>query len=219
MDNVHDFPEFLQIAEKYVGGGFGALGNPASFHNPFVRIVRQWTMASLIPVFSDLCPTPEWKLEQIHDRMMYRAKGDKASKETWHRDEAPTAHPNDKTFGGWINLDEYSQFFSCAPGSHLVDRGTSGFGKMDKKEAKEMNARRELVEIPAGCILVFYEHIAHEVLSKGLKYISCRLFLGWRLTKELKPLLTTHDGLRTQLDIQAVMPLKSMQTPPMYPAL
>jgi hypothetical protein len=218
INTVKSFPEFLPSAEKYVAGGFGALGNPASFHNPFVRILRQWAMVSLIPIFSNMV-TPEWRLEQIHDRMMYRLPGDTASKESWHRDEAPTSQPSDKTFGGWINLDEHPQYFSCAPGTHLAVRGGSGFGKISKQESKQMEKQKSLVEIPPGCILVFYEHIAHEVMSRKLKYISCRLFLGWRLTKEIEPLLTTRDGLQTQLDIQAVMPLKSKQTPPMYPTL
>ena len=42
------FPEFVQDGKKplemYVMGGFGALGNPASFHNPFVRKLRNWIM-------------------------------------------------------------------------------------------------------------------------------------------------------------------------------
>lgn len=219
ITTVHEFPEYLQQAEKFVSGGFAALGNPASFHNPTVRLFRQWAMATLIPMFAKLCPTRQWRLEQIHDRMMFRLPGDSASPESWHRDEAPTAKGSDKTFGGWINLDEHPQYFSCIPGSHTAVRGSKGFAKISKNEGKALNDKRKLVKIPSGCILVFYEHILHEVMSKKLKYLSCRLFLGWRLTKDRQPLLASRDGLRAQLAIQAVMPLKSGQKPPMYPTL
>jgi hypothetical protein len=37
---VKEFPEFLPNADTFILGAFGALGNPSSFHNPFVRKTR-----------------------------------------------------------------------------------------------------------------------------------------------------------------------------------
>jgi hypothetical protein len=70
--------------------------------------------------------------------------------------------------------------------------------------------------IPSGGIIIFYEHIVHEVVSRSLKYPSIRLFLGWRLTTSVTPLITNLDTL---IDNQAVMPLKSNQYPAMYAKL
>ncbi len=47
------FPEYLpsvstsDLEQHFVQGGFGALGNPASFHNPFVR---EWRVRALVAV-------------------------------------------------------------------------------------------------------------------------------------------------------------------------
>ena len=46
-----NFPEFTPQARVYVRGGFGALGNPASFHNSLVRALRTRAMFAAVPVF------------------------------------------------------------------------------------------------------------------------------------------------------------------------
>lgn len=228
LNTLDSFPEFLDTTTTYVGGGFAALGNPASFHNPFVRRMRQWAMATLLPVFRRLCPTRKYKLEQIHDRMLYRRAGEKPTAESWHRDEAPSALDTDHTFGGWVNLDHESQFFSCVPGSHHVERGQGGFATIPKEEAEIYNQMKlrgaiQPIEIPPGHILIFYEHILHEVESTEKTVDSCRLFLGWRLTTASTPLIDHRSfdaqDLMQRLHSQAIMPLKSGQFPPMYPKL
>jgi hypothetical protein len=81
LHTLNTFPEFNpQHGKDYVMGGFGALGNPASFHNPFARKLQEWTMVTLIrELFRDFIselPSPaSWKLEKLTDRMMYRLKG------------------------------------------------------------------------------------------------------------------------------------------------
>lgn len=210
------FSEFQQPTERYVMGGFSALGNPGSFHNPLVRKLRQWCMATLMPVFSELCKLlerPDYKLEQIVDRMMFRPAGAKPSHESWHRDEAPSADPDDLTFGGWINLDDSDQFFSCVPETHHVQRGTTGFGKID---GAIYASDKACYRVPSGSIVLFYEHIVHEVVSRAAKHDMYRLFLGWRLTTSTEPLILSLDR---RLETQAIMPLKSQQMPPMYAAL
>lgn len=76
-------------------GGFSALGNPSSYHNPVVRTYREWAMAIVIEkVFRETVAkkkamdSRDWKLEQKVERMTIRNPGQSASPESWHRDEA-----------------------------------------------------------------------------------------------------------------------------------
>lgn len=212
IQTCHDFPEFDQSKVKddvYVLGGFSALGNPGSFHNPFVRKLREWCMWSVVPILSPLAKGR--KLEQAIDRMMYRTPGKKVASESWHRDEAPKAEETDDVFGGWINLDEKSHYFSCIPGSHIGVSQHSGFGKVAKEDVDV--SKKTKIEIPPGHIIVFFERILHEVsTSKVPKDGITRLFLGWRLTHSSTSL---YDMVEV-FDSQAVPNIKSDQVPAMY---
>ena len=104
---------------KNVLGGFAALGNPSSFHHKFVRKMREMCEAAVLD--EDALPLNGRRLEQCFDRMMRRIPGESTDVESWHRDEALNTLPGDDIFGGWINLDNESQFFSCAPGTHTED--------------------------------------------------------------------------------------------------
>lgn len=222
---VASFPEFKPDAKEFVMGGFSAFGNPASFHNGFVREVRQWAMYSAVSeLWKEYIPAYKtgYKLEQCIDRMMLRPKGKAPASESWHRDEAVNSGKNDQVFGGWINLDSSPQFFNCVPRSHTVqpDRH-GGFARIvsdEEKKHHKRNARQ--VEIPAGHIIVFFEHIVHEVRAVKARYDMYRVFLGWRVTDDKNPLVPRNKAaLKSLLADQAVMPLKSDQTPPMYAKL
>ena len=125
------FPEYKRPSKNtvYVLGGFAALGNPASFHNPFVRSMREEARQILVQkLFKPLLHmNPDdklklrLKLEVLIDRMMWRHQGQQPSAETWHRDEANKnlVAPNDLICGGWINFDSENQYCSFIPGSHL----------------------------------------------------------------------------------------------------
>jgi hypothetical protein len=80
---------------------------------------------------------------------------------------------------------------------------------------KELQKQRGgIIEIPPGCIMVFYENLVHEILSKKAPIEgNIRLFLGWRLTNVTTPLNRNLDQL---LDDQATIPLKSGQIPWMW---
>lgn len=221
------FQEYVkhESDQQYVLGGFSAFANPSSFHNPTVRILREWCMATVIDVMKGLVTNKQTKLEQIIDRMMIRRKGLNPSKESWHRDEAPSIKTGDVVFGGWINLDSTPQYFSCIPRSHKVNSsGGGGFVKIDAKTLKMYNQKSSIktnmtktkVEIGPGDIIIFNENILHEVLPNKSKNDMYRLFLGWRLTKYKTPLI---EDLENKLALQAVMPLKSNQIPPMYAKL
>lgn len=219
-------PEFLATPRpmdsewKPVLGGFGALGNPSSFHHPFVRQMREMCEAWLLD--NDVLPLKGRRLEQCFDRLMRRTKGSVPTKESWHRDESKNTQPGDDIFGGWINLDFQSQYFSCAPRSHL-DTGArdrnDGFAKItdpaEKAHYQGIADAHGPVEIPQGHMLVFYERLVHEVLSKPAKYIMQRMFLGWRATSAREPLFGTE--LTNQwMTTQAPANIKSGQFPPIY---
>ena len=67
-----------------------------------------------------------------------------------HRDEAPTAIDGDDVFGGWLNLDDYDQSFTCAPGSHTeVGNQNTGFANItDVAELDNYHARRITTSVP-----------------------------------------------------------------------
>ena len=153
-----NFPEYQQNPKNnkqtltgnpfvYVLGGFGALGNPASFHNPFIRKLRIRCWKETIKLFNKYIKNyhnddlrKKYKIETLFDRMMFRQKGQKAVEEAWHRDvmSKDLILKTDEIYGGWINLDDTDQYFSCIPGSHLgiTQRDIpSGFDTMIKRES------------------------------------------------------------------------------------
>jgi len=221
FDNTSaQFPEYKQNTKGRVMGGFCAYGNPSSFHNIFVRQMRLYAHSAIIDLMSFIIAMKsqpsKWKLQQIVDRMALRPAGTKATKESWHRDEAKLANDTDTIYGGWVNLDSEDQEFSCVPGTHTEVRGHAGFAPIRDKEEKERYKTKSLrVRIPPGYMIVFNETIVHEVVSKAFKHGMYRLFLGWRITTSDQPLFPIRDLLKDQ----AVMPLKSGQIPPIYAAL
>ncbi|KNC81603.1 hypothetical protein SARC_06081 [Sphaeroforma arctica JP610] len=146
---IANFPEFNADASKYVLGGFGALGNPASFHNPTVRLLRVWAHAIIRPLLAPLAGTQGGPMyfEQVVDRMMVRQKGESASAEAWHRDEAKLAGADDLVFGGWWNLDSTAQYFSCIAGSHKVVSGNKGFATVKLSAELKAQMRRDRTKV------------------------------------------------------------------------
>lgn len=227
LEEATKFPEFLPGTTKFVMGGFAALANPASFHNPTVRRFREWAMAIVIDkVFSETVAkkkaidSRDWKLEQKVERMTIRQPGETPSKESWHRDEAKImTTPYDVVFGGWINLDPTPQFFSCVLGSHNTGVNTNGgFVKVSKEESKRIKDQdlSTKIEIPPGGILIFQENVVHEVLAKKLNHRMVRLHTAWRVTPGAS---TMTSEMIEQFDTQAPVTIKSGQIPPMHAKL
>ena len=174
----------------YVLGGFAALGNPASFHNPFVRNLRQIALKAVLPLFNKLDRKGDVNLEVLPDRMMYRSSGQVPVKETWHRDVMSTntamniqtgLQDGDEIYGGWINLDKKPQYLSCVPGSHLgvsLHNLKQGFVTIKKDYIDEINKYKYAFPIPPGHMVVFPQYLIHEVVAKKLDYTSMRLFTG-----------------------------------------
>lgn len=214
VNTCKSFPEY-KSHEQLVLGNFAALGNASSFHNPFVRKLRLRIMkivrqANVIPMVSE-----KHKLAQIIDRMLYRKKGLKPTAESWHRDEAKHTNPDDVVYGGWVNLDATSQYFSCVPGTHRpIKTHQGGFAKVDPKSISPESKRK--IEIKPGNVLIFNEDLIHEVLAIPSKTDMCRLFIGWLVTTSENTIIPNMEMI---LRDQAVVPLKSGQIPPMYAKL
>ena len=232
----------------YVHGSFGALGHGTSFHMDSVRAIRVIAHRHLLPFFSLLAQhDPEVKLEQVIDRLMVRPIGCKVAAETAHRDDGimevratnramvRVTPEDDVVFGGWVNLDDTPQFFSCVVGDYLSPDQRTGAGFDRQAEYPQMSR----ICIPPGAYIVFNETILHEVLPSTTRATMYRLFLGWRLTKsdaalpvDLADTAKRHsltageireaahrynDHLLSNLRDWAPMYMKSGQAPRMYP--
>ncbi len=237
METLRGFPEYNRDPENpdfdssgnrldYVLGGFGALGNPASFHNPLARELRLQGYAALVeqifrPMIEQRLSKEQrenMKIEMLFDRMMYRIASQKPSAEAWHRDVMPAHYiqREDELFGGWLNLDTQNQYFSCIPGSHLgiVQKElTSGFATIDKEKVKMVSRYKHRFTIPPGHLAIFPQYIIHEVVANAARYDMMRLFYGWRLTMSDNLL---RPEIPTEMERQAVMRLPGGMIPPMY---
>ena len=199
-------------------GGFGAMGNPSSYQHPHVRDIRAKLTADALEL--DVLPIEGRQLEKVFDRFMYRIAGQTPTRESMHRDESKAAKDGDVIFGGWVNLDDEPQYFSCAPGTHHdVGNQNNGFAKIttDEEKAKYRPLFRRIAIRPGHCV-IFYERLVHEVLAIKAKRRTMRMFLGWRVTDHEEPLFGSEATMRWITD-QAVPKIKSGQDPPVYPSV
>lgn len=223
---IKSFPELAKRdpvhgqvnTSELVKGAFGAFGNPSSFHNTHVRSLRIKALIHVVPVLKPVASGRS--LCHLLDRLCVRRKGTACGKESWHRDQSELRTSNtgiqDSIFGGWINLDNENQYFSCVPGTHIMRDNTIGFKKLSPDEIREYDSKRQLITVPPGHIVIFYQHIVHEVLSKKMKQDSLRLFLGWCLTAFSEPPVHSKHELSKIITDQAVPRLPSGQQCPMY---
>lgn len=216
------FQEFQKLRDDgLVMGGFGAFGNPSSFHNPWVRKIRKHVHPIVLnTVFNEpLNEDEDLKFEQDIDRLMIRTPYQHVGKESWHRDESKYAKEGDTIFGGWVNFDDFSHYLSACPGTHLeedVKLKNKGFARIKKEDYGKYEALKQAIEVPPGHILIFNERMVHEVRPSKKQTIH-RLFMGWRLTHSEEALF--KDGnkqLDDLLERMAVVPIKSGQIPQMY---
>ena len=221
--HIRESPEFLNPTPenprwKPSLGGFAGMANPSSFHHPFARKLREQMVAEVLE--ADVLPLEGRPLEKVFDRFIFRNQGDKPSAESMHRDEAETAVDGDTIFGGWVNLDDHDQFFSCAPRTHTMVGGQNkGFAKITSAtEQAYFRAMFQRIVIPPGHMIIFYERLVHEVLPIQAPRRMLRLMLGWRISDQTEPLFgerLTMDWVRRQ----GVPYLKSGQHTPILPQL
>ncbi len=225
---LRESPEFLVpddagpdwTPDLPVLGGFAAMGNPSSFHHPFVRRMREILLFTALT--EGVFPLEKNDLvEETFDRVVLRRPGQKPTGESLHRDDAPPALDGDTLFGGWVNLDDTDQFFRCAAGTHLeVGDQNKGFAKITHPdEIDHYSAQIKPIKIDPGHMLVFYERIVHEVaaITRTDKEESMyRMHCGFRLTRQSNPLFDSKTT-REWIETQAVPRIKSAQFPTVFP--
>jgi len=217
---TENFPQAQPVA-----GGFGACGDPASFHSPEIRRLRQICHDAFVENFGGILEAnPESKLEQLFDRLLVRRKGQyKTFGESYHRDLCPTKgsdfQDGDQVFGGWLNCNaNANQSFICVPGTHLDPTGYRQGFSIEKPSIEQMQAYRQaerVVVIEPGEMLVFRQELVHRVASSQVNHDIYRLFTAFRITTSSEPLFP----LTKVFEDQAVPLLKSGQKPAMYPQL
>ncbi len=167
-------------------------------------------------------------MEVCPERILCRPAGDKPTGESWHRDLSPMCKEGDYILGGWINLDAEPQYFSCIPSTYQVHgheegnmRAGSGFFKLDQADGPVYDKMKEVIEIPPGGMLLFFQDTIHEVLANAKsmrKFTSMRHFYGFRMTRHTEP-LRGKEYLRRCMEDQSVIRIKSDQIPPIYPGM
>jgi hypothetical protein len=223
---MNEFPEYKKDASPCVLGGFGAFGNPSSFHHPLIKNIRKQVFDKLIDSgilqeFLHHFNYQGYSIEVLFDRVMHRYPKQKPSAETAHRDVTPTEFlgTDDIIFGGWVNLSKNFQYFSYLPESHLnenslinsIQVGLEGFNKINEYELINFKMNKQLITIKPGEMIIFPQHIIHEVLAKGYNYHQYRLFLGWRLTKSNTLLFKNKGEAISELGVPLI---PSGQKPP-----
>jgi len=206
---------------KFVMGGFGAFGNPSSFHHEEVRRLRLSIHTHMLPYFKQKFSGKH--LESIVDRFAKREPGTSVTAESWHRDisnvhkKKTHGEPDDTIFGGWVNLDEKTtQYFTCVPSTHTEPVVGAGFAKITKTDQPFYNSKKEQISVPPNHLIIFNEKLVHAVTPSKIKTDTCRLFMKYRITSNPNcPLFPTADILKI-IDEQGVFPLSLEQIPPMY---
>ena len=232
---AEESPEFLPDAPAYVVGGFGALGNPSSFHHPFFRDLRHRMFQKILPIFRTYSrlykKEPIWELETeeeyhiqlLMDRASWRRPGTSVANESWHRDNSlPGLIKNgDQIFGMMLNLSEDPINFSCVPGTHSTALAWQAgcFDKISPAEIEEedYNSRKTIFSLRPGEMIVFFQHIVHEIAKpKGkLKKPEFRLYAGVRLSLGATDFYP-KEKLMGWIKAQDVPQIKSGQIPDVY---
>jgi len=202
----------------FVLGAFGALGNPASFHNVDLYKLRYHLFLKYKKLFNYIDNTRY--LEVLFDRLCIRRQGTTTSKETFHRDTCSLKTAEDIIYGGWINLDKTTtQYFSCVPGTHNC-AGKGGFEKLEKEEADKAKTMKVKYTINPFDMVIFDQNTVHEIFPQTQKKDNIRLYLGWRHTKSTEPLFNSRRDERFNINQilakQLVPPLPSGDLPTMY---
>jgi hypothetical protein len=248
VDEVHEgllqemraYPEYREGAGEGVPlvlGGFGALGNPSSFHSATVRGVRVAGRAVAEGVFRGMYQEGTVYLEQLMDRVCVRRAGKALPPDSWHRDVVPEAvklpgedgtlakgaravTQEEAVFGGWVNLNRRggkTQKFVFVPGSHGTRGSGQGFAPIPKEEHEALDKAARVLEVPPGHLLVFYQHIVHKVAAVTYKEDCLRLFMGWAISRVCAPMFGAPYLEQVLGQFQAPL-LPSGQRPAMYSA-
>lgn len=121
LADLKAIPETTPDTLPFVLGGFGALGHPSTFHMDAIRDLRAKAYTTFYTTIYEHQFSEKYALEMLIDRIMLRPPFRKPSRENWHRDTAAATLPDDRIWGGWINLDpEHEQTFSYTTATFKV---------------------------------------------------------------------------------------------------
>lgn len=207
-ETLESFPEFLPGTERFVLGGFGALGNPASFHNPLVRRLRVLATERLAPMLG--AAFPGYFISQLFDRMLHRPIGTGPTAEKWHRDITADIGDGNCILGGWVNLGTEREQFIHSPRTHRDATSATGFALENPPPHGGTQAL-----VPPGYVVMFYQNILHRIAGGKATTVHQRLFLSWFVSPNPQP----HRKWDAIIAEQGVASLPSAQIPPMYPRL
>ena len=166
---IDDMPEFRVKGRDYqrVLGGFGALGNPSSFHHPTVRQFRKKIKRLVVKEVMreyvlEKYNTRDIRLESLFDRLCVRCEAfQRPTAEKWHRDiydatkyklrTLPKSLPNntlDEMIGGWTNLASADQSFVGILKTHndTLESDVGGFSTFSDADIKRFRFKERLAE-------------------------------------------------------------------------
>jgi hypothetical protein len=209
--------EYIDINDntEFIISNFGAHGNPSSQHHPLVRDFR---MEMFHHIKRSLKSDPEFSgkyLQCLPDRFSQRFR--KPSKEAWHKDVSIdySVFTNSTILGGWANLDETDQFFSCIIGSHLEPAPGEGFAALSKDNKKLYKSRKTLVRIPPGHAISFDEKITHEIADVKLVGVSRRLYMKYHISSDSRSAFDV-ELIQRAIQTQGVFQMNQWNSMPMY---
>ena len=214
---LHEQKEYISIDDntEFIISNFGAHGNPSSQHHPLVRDFRMEMFRFLKRSLENDPEFSEKYLQCLPDRFSQRFR--KPSKEAWHKDVSIDYDTfiNSKILGGWANLDETDQFFSCIIGSHLEPAPGEGFAAMSKDNKKLYKARKTLVRIPPGHAISFDEKVTHEIADVKLNGVSRRLYMKYHISSDSRSAFDV-DVIRRAVETQGLFQMNQWNSMPMY---
>jgi hypothetical protein len=209
--------EYIDINDntEFIISNFGAHGNPSSQHHPLVRDFRMEMFRFLkLSLESDTEFSGKY-LQCLPDRFSQRFR--KPSKEAWHKDVSIdySVFTNSTILGGWANLDETDQFFSCIIGSHLEPAPGEGFAALSKDNKKLYKSRKTLVRIPPGHAISFDEKVTHEIADVKLVGVSRRLYMKYHISSDSRSAFDV-DIIHRAIQTQGLFQMNQWNSMPMY---
>jgi hypothetical protein len=209
--------EYISIDDntEFIISNFGAHGNPSSQHHPLVRDFRMEIFRFLKQSLESDTEFSGKYLQCLPDRFSQRFR--KPSKEAWHKDVSIDYEnfTNSKILGGWANLDETDQFFSCIIGSHLEPAPGEGFAALSKDNKKLYKSRKTLVRIPPGHAISFDEKVTHEIADVKLVGVSRRLYMKYHISSDSRSAFDV-DIIHRAIQTQGLFQMNQWNSMPMY---
>jgi hypothetical protein len=209
--------EYIDIDNntEFIISNFGAHGNPSSQHHPIVREFRLEMFRYIKRSLENDTEFSDKYLQCLPDRFSQRFR--KPPKEAWHKDVSIdyNVFTNSKILGGWANLDETDQFFSCIIGSHLESAPGEGFAKLSKDNKKLYNSRKTVIRIPPGHAISFDEKITHEIADIKLVGVSRRLYMKYHISSDSRSAIDV-DVIQRAIQTQGVFQMNQWNSMPMY---